>query len=96
MYNVMGVFADDVMERSSLIMWCNFTFCSYLCGYAIMMLYAVTVCFIIWLFACLLVVNACLEESSAAAAEGWRKQTDGDRSSKRQYFIYQQLCVTPW
>ena len=36
-YNVMGVFADDVMESSSLIRWCNFTFCSYLCGYAVMM-----------------------------------------------------------
>lgn len=56
---------------------------------------AATLCFTIWLFACLLVVNACLEKPSAATAEGWRKQTDGDRSSKRQYFIYQQLCLLP-
>jgi len=56
---------------------------------------AVDVCFTIHLLACLLVVTAGLEKPSAATAEGWRKQTNRDRSSERQYFIYQQLCVLP-
>lgn len=56
---------------------------------------AATVCFAMWPFACLLVVSPCLEEPSAATAEGWGKQTDGDRSSERQYVMYQQLCVLP-
>lgn len=62
----------------------------WVCGNDVMC--AATVCFTIRLFACLLVDKDCLE-SSVANAEGWRRQTDGDRSSKRQYFIYQQLHV---
>lgn len=46
-------------------------------------------------FPCLLVDTACLEEPAAGTAEGWRKDVNGDRSSKRRCFIYRQLCVLP-
>lgn len=85
----MGVFADDVMENPSLIRWCKFTFCSHLCGYEVMKscVQQHNVAF------CKFASCPCL--SGGATAEGWGKQTDGDRSSKKQYFMCQQLCVLP-
>lgn len=34
---ISSVFAYDVMKSTSLIRWCNYIFCFYLCGYNVIM-----------------------------------------------------------
>lgn len=87
----MSVFADGVMESSSLVqgeaillfvpVYGGMQQCCHVCS---------DFCFTICLF--LLVVHAWLEDPVAATAEGWRKQSDGTEAAK-EYFVHQQLCV---
>lgn len=97
-YNVMSVFADDLIKSTSFIKWCNFIFYSYLCVYIVPCVQQqsssqnIFYRFVSWVF-CLLAVTVCLEELSAATAEYWRKQSNRDRIAK--YYVSAAACA-PW